>query len=226
MKINVLKAIREYEDEQIRLSEEMMEQEAMAPISVHTEGDYLWDCWFRFAPMYEPECDKDLEEDGCTEQEIKLSYNMPGKNRAKRAERRKATAKHKKKLSRNAVAIWANYGERMGNDMHNWSFQKLKNGEHRANPKFKTDKSDEILKKAMKLNVLPKELRDDIAKHMEWVAEFGKRNIAGQLQSDRYHRECEEKVKRELDQLVKDNINIFVQRTSLERELLLNRKAA
>ena len=225
-KINIMNAIREYEDEQARLAEEMMEQKAQAPDTVSAETDYLWDCWFQFAPMYEPECDKDLEEDICTEQESTISYRMPSKNRAKRAERRKATAMHKRKISRNVAAIWSNYSERMITDMHNWSYQKLKDGEKRTNPKSQEDKADKIFKKAMRVNAIPKHLLQPITEHLEWLSEYGKRNVVAQLNSDRYYREREEKVKSELDELAKANVNIFVQRTILERYLLLNGKVA
>lgn len=225
MKINVMKAIREYEDEQARLAEEMME-EAQATTAIPAEVDYLWDCWFDVAFMYEPECDKDLEEDICTEQDIKTTYSMPGKNRTKRAERREATINHKRKISRNVTAIWGNYGKRAITDMHNWSYQKLKNGERHTNPKSQEDKADKFLKMAMKINAVPENLVDDISEHIEWIKKYGKRNIAGDLMYNRSCREQEEKVKRELELLVKANVNIFVQRTSVERYWLLNIVAA
>lgn len=225
MKINVLKAMREYENEQARLAEEMME-EAQASTAFSTETDPLWDCWFDAAFMYEPECDKDAEENNCTEQESTISYHMPVKDRAKRAERRKATAKHKRKISRNVTAIWGNYGKRADTDMQNWSYQKQKNGERRTNPKSQENKADQILKKAMKIGAVPENLVDTIYEHLEWLKEYGKRNVESKLHYDRYCRECEEKVKRELEQLVKADINIFTQRTSVERYWLLNKLAA
>lgn len=224
MKINVLKAIREYEDDQARILEEMMEQDAHTDVSA--ENDPLWDCWYQLSYMYEPTCDKDTEEDVCDKQEDTISYRMPSKNRAKRAERRKATAMHKKKIGRNVSAIWSNYGKRMVADMQNWSYQKLKDGEKRTNPKSQEDKADKIFKKAMRVNAIPEHLLQPITEHMEWLSEYGKRNIEAQLSSDRYYRECEAKVKSELDALVKANINIFVQRTSLERNLILNGNVA
>lgn len=225
MKINVLKAMREYEDEQARLNEEMIE-EAQTATSVPPEYDPLWYCWFDAAAMYEPMCDKDTEEDVCNKQEDTSSYRMPSKNRAKRAERRKATAMHKKKIGRNVSAIWSNYGKRTVADMQNWSYQKLKDGEKRTNPKSQEDKADKIFKKAMKIGAVPEHLVDAISEHLEWLKEYGKRNVEAQLSSDRYYRECEAKVKRELEQLVKANVNIFTQRTSTERYWLLNKLAA
>lgn len=231
MKINVLKAMREYEDEQARLNEEMIE-EAQTATSVPTEYDPLWYCWFDAAAMYEPMCDKDTETDlqqnGGRFDSIETDpvYKPIYKNRAKRAERRKATAKHKRKISRNVAAIWANYGKRADTDMHNWSYQKQKNGERRLNPKSQEEKADQILKKAMKIDAVPENLVDAISKHLEWLKEYGKRNVESKLHYDRYCRECEEKVKRELEQLVKADINIFTQRTSMERYWLLNKLAA
>lgn len=213
--INILDAIREYEDEQTRQNELMMEMGAKASVDVTAESDPLWDCWYHFASTYEPECDKDIETDQqqnvgrFASVEPEPVYKPIYKNRAKRAERRRATAMHKRKIRRNVAAIWGNYSEREATDMCNWSFKTLKNGDRVNCPKSQSKKADMFFKKAMKTNALPEGLRDTIVEHLKWVSKYCKRNIGGRLYVDQLNRGREEAVKRELDEMMKNNINIF-----------------
>lgn len=209
-KINILEAISEYEDEQARLAELMAETTKTVVVKpVDTEKDPLWDCWFESAFIYEPHCDKDVEEAEDAEDDVepvRISYK---KDRAKHAMRRKATAMHKRKDRRTIAIIWQNYCEREGEDMRNWSYKKLKNGDRINNPKSQSAKADRIFKRALKVGTVPEDLHDDIAKHVKWTSEYCKRNIGGTLEVDRYYREREEAVKLELEEMQKANLNVF-----------------
>lgn len=208
MKINILDAMREYDEEQARKAELSAETD----LTANAETDPLWDCWFQLASMYEPECDKDDETAVIATGKKQPVYETESehcKDRAKRALRRKATVMHKRKICRNVATIWQNYGERQTEDMYNWSYKKLKDGDRIIRPKSQSAKADLIFKKAYKANMVPKSMRDDIAKHLKWVSEFGKRNIAGQLYADQIERGREEKVKRELDEMAAEGVNIF-----------------
>lgn len=243
IKINILDAIREYEDEQARLTEEMMEQEAQASQTVTPESDPLWDCWYHFAATYEPKTGKydepkaakigktdKIKQDASEKPEDYEPFwkfddgiwyvnpfayetiyvsNEQKPSRMSVPKRRRATAMHKRKIRRNVTAIWGNYANREEEDMRNWSYKKLKDGDRVICPKSQIEKADMFFKKAMKINALPKALHDTIVKHLEWISQYCKRNIGGRLMIERNYRETEEKVKRELDEMAKANINPF-----------------
>lgn len=200
--------------------------------------DPLWDNWYDCAFLYEPECTKDIEpvavqkHKETDEFEDLFDYepvyvpNSRDKRRMRVYERRKNTALHKCKVSSNVRSIWNNYTERSRTDMLSWSFQKRKNGERIDDTKSQENKTDKLLKRALKINAIPEELREKITEHLKKHDEVVRHAMSNIIYYERYYRGIEERVNRELDQMTRAGINIFKQRTRLELRLLLNREVA
>lgn len=230
MKNETRRMINEYYEEMAAVAEEtaklaLENSKAMENMTVFpVDTDPLWDCWYDLIDIYEPRCFKDglqaskyasiseqdteqdaekfdeYDVDDLMQTEEESIENAKDERRKHVSKRRKNAAMHKRKTSRNVQAIWDNYTERSRTDMHNWSFQKRKNDERIDVPKSQEYKADKILKRALKADAVPKELRKKIAEHLKGWHETVSAIMENRIFYERKNREAEAKVKQELDE--------------------------
>lgn len=204
-KINVIEAMEMYREEQARKAMELKINETAAA----AESDPLWDCWYDMVYMPAapvvigdmaelPELDTQIEDFEYDDEPLYVP-NAKDLRRMRVSKRRKNAAKHKAKIGRNVTAIWANYAEREHEDMMNWSFKKLKNGERIDVPKSKGLKSDQILKRALKIDAVPEELRKEIIELMESIHRSVNVIAENKAYYERVNRSMEQMTKMEME---------------------------
>jgi len=208
------KMINQYYEEMAVITEENTEIGIDTPVIDTSKKDPLWDCWYEVSFLYEPECTKDavqmttsqdeqseFDVDDLFYDEMVYELNSKDEYRIRVSKRRKNAALHKRKTSRNVTVIWDNYGERAKTDMHNWSFQKQKNGERIDAPKSQEEKADKILKRALKIGAVPKELCDEITKHLNGRHEMVRFVMGSCFYSERKNCKTEVKAEQEIQDM-------------------------
>ncbi len=208
------KMINQYYEEMAVITEENTEIGIDTPVIDTSKKDPLWDCWYEVSFLYEPECTKDavqmttsqdeqseFDVDDLFYDEMVYELNSKDEYRIRVSKRRKNAALHKRKTSRNVTVIWDNYGERAKTDMHNWSFQKQKNGERIDAPKSQEEKADKILKRALKIGAVPKELCDEITEYLNGRHEMASFVMGSCFYSERKNCKTEVKAKQEIQEM-------------------------